>query len=566
MNLPFWWFRLAASNAPLNLLWWSVQISLLVLVAGLLPRVFQIRQPAALLSFWRVLLLVSVALPFVEPWRHPFVAGALERAGNITLATPVPINPPPAHWDFPSLRIVAPILLLVILAGAALRIALLALGLFKLRQFRRRSLPIAPSAAPILAAARVLLNIRGEFRLSHDVESPVTFGFASPVILLPERFLSFDPRLQNAIACHELLHVRRSDWVHHLAEETLRAFFWFHPAMAWLIGRIRLTREQVVDREVVRLTDARKTYLEALLAFTNARPPLAAIPAPPFLVERQLAERVSLMLKEVRMSRKRLIASFTAIAACLVLAGVFAVWAFPLRGAPRHPQAPLVGVTGGVAGGPSEGISGGISGGVSGGISEGIADEPSLDISTIWTDSVKRGPMFRQVRGLGQLTSAPEGGFIIRISLPGAMVKDVRADQHASVGFAKGAVANAHVLSVGNQGADGIVRVALEAPLPAGLSSGQDADVIIDIEKIDNILLVGRPVNISQNSTGSIFKIVNNGSEARKVSVKFGRASVQTIEILDGLQPGDKVILSDTASVQNADRIRLTDEKHLSKP
>src|SRR2546429_7650132 len=67
------------------------------------------------------------------------------------------------------------------------------------------------------------------FRSSAQVDSPVTFGFVAPVVLLPERFASLDPRFQSAIACHELLHVHRLDWVHHLGEEILRAVFWFHP-------------------------------------------------------------------------------------------------------------------------------------------------------------------------------------------------------------------------------------------------------------------------------------------------------------------------------------------------
>ena len=124
-----------------------------------------------------------------------------------------------------------------------------------------------------------------------------------------------DSQPQSAIACHELLHVRRRDWAHHLCEEIIRAVFWFHPAIAWLISRMRLSREQVVDLEVIKLTSARKPYLEALLEFTNGRALFAAIPAPPFLAERQLVERVALMLKEVHMSRTRLIASLTAIAA-----------------------------------------------------------------------------------------------------------------------------------------------------------------------------------------------------------------------------------------------------------
>lgn len=68
--------------------------------------------------------------------------------------------------------------------------------------------------------------------------------------------------LLMAIACHELIHVRRSDWAQHLAEEVIRTCLWFHPAIAWLIARVRLAREVVV------LTNVRKTYLKATLEFT----------------------------------------------------------------------------------------------------------------------------------------------------------------------------------------------------------------------------------------------------------------------------------------------------------
>src|SRR5438045_9582263 len=99
----------------------------------------------------------------------------------------------------------------------------------------------------------------------------VTFGLAKPIVLLPESFLAMDARFQSAIACHELLHIRRRDWAQHLVEEIVRAVFWFHPAIAWLISRVRLAREQVVDLEVIRLTNARKAYLEALLEFTTGQ-------------------------------------------------------------------------------------------------------------------------------------------------------------------------------------------------------------------------------------------------------------------------------------------------------
>jgi HlyD family secretion protein len=71
-------------------------------------------------------------------------------------------------------------------------------------------------------------------------------------------------------------------------------------------------------------------------------------------------------------------------------------------------------------------------------------------------------------------------------------------------------------------------------------------------------------VHAVANSTVSLFKVVNDGTEVVLVKVKLGRSSVNVIEVLDGLQVGDKVILSDMSSYGNADRIHLIDEKHPS--
>jgi beta-lactamase regulating signal transducer with metallopeptidase domain len=347
MNMPLWFS---------NLMFWSIQITLLVLAAGFPPRLFQIRQPRVLLAYWRALLAISLLLPFVQPWHRAQIMGVITGAPDIAVAIP-PSSSAVTHWHFLSVQIIAQIVGLIILAGIAVRFVIVMLGLLKLRQLRQRSSPIptVSESAAVLEEMRARVNTRAEFRLSAEVDSPVTFGFAAPVILLPERFASMDAGFQAVIACHELLHVRRRDWAHHLAEEILRAALWFHPAIAWLIARVRLAREQVVDLQVVGLTEARKTYLEALLEFTASRARAVAIPAPPFLGERQLAERVALMLKEVRMSRKRLIASLTAIACWLALAATLAVWSFPLKAAARSAQNPP-------RGGVSQGIPGGVAG------------------------------------------------------------------------------------------------------------------------------------------------------------------------------------------------------------
>lgn len=83
--------------------------------------------------------------------------------------------------------------------------------------------------------------------------------------------------------------------------------------------------------------------------------------------------------------------------------------------------------------------------------------------------------------------------------------------------------------------------------VPQGATAGLEVDGTIDIGKLDNVLYAGRPVNGRANSETVLFKITNNGSGAVRTKVKLGSASANTIEILDGLKEGDKVIPSDTA-------------------
>ena len=575
MNMPFWFS---------NLIFWSAQVALLVLAAGFLPRLLQIRQPRVLLVYWRALLAISLVLPMIQPWHRIQSVGAIVISPDLSGVRVIPASTPAVlHWHFPSLQIIAQILGVLILMGIAARFAILAMGLLKLRELRQASSPIPQFAesAAVLEEMRARVNTSAEFRLSPDVDSPVTFGFAAPVVLLPDRFPSMNARFQATIACHELLHVRRRDWTHHLAEEILRATFWFHPAIAFLIARVRLAREQVVDLEVLRLTQERKPYLEALLEFAIGRSRTAPIPAPPFLVERQLPERVALMLKEVRMSRTRLIASLAATSCCIALAATLAVLTFPLKAAPLTGQDPpqngvSQGISGGVAGGvasgvakgvaqeASEGIAGGISSGISGGVAGGVSgstsrDIPTVDNTTIWTDTVKRGPMLRQVRGLGTLVRAEDSaGLVARVALPVLMTAEVKPHQNATIDTRKGLV-KGHVTGINASSSDGTrtVYVSLDGPLPEGAGTDLPIDATIDIGKLDNILYVGRPVHAAANSTVSLFKLANDGAEAARVKVKLGRSSVNAIEVLDGLKEGDKVILSDMSTYDTADRIHL---------
>jgi multidrug resistance efflux pump len=101
------------------------------------------------------------------------------------------------------------------------------------------------------------------------------------------------------------------------------------------------------------------------------------------------------------------------------------------------------------------------------------------------------------------------------------------------------------------------VDVVLDGPLPLGAVKGLSVDGTIDLEKLDNVLYVGRPALGNENSTLSLFKEDPDHKGATRVSVKVGRASVNSIQVLEGLKEGDTVILSDMSRYDNVDRIRL---------
>ena len=106
----------------------------------------------------------------------------------------------------------------------------------------------------------------------------MAFGFFRPVVLLPPSFLTLDPDSQCAVLCHELMHVKRRDWIVTVIEELIAAFLWFHPAVWWLLGQTKLAREQVVDAEVIQRTAAPDPYIDALLVLAGAHPDRGCCP------------------------------------------------------------------------------------------------------------------------------------------------------------------------------------------------------------------------------------------------------------------------------------------------
>ena len=137
-------------------------------------------------------------------------------------------------------------------------------------------------------------------------------------------------------------------------------------------------------------------------------------------------------------------------------------------------------------------------------------------------------------------------------------VKDVAIGQPATIDTRNGLI-EGHVSRIDPSVLNGTVTVdvSLKGPLPAAARPDLSVDGTIQLEKLNDVVYVGRPVFGQQDASVQIFKLEPDGKFADKVKVTFGRASVNTIEVKDGLQVGDKVILSDMSAYDSYDRIRL---------
>jgi HlyD family secretion protein len=135
--------------------------------------------------------------------------------------------------------------------------------------------------------------------------------------------------------------------------------------------------------------------------------------------------------------------------------------------------------------------------------------------------------------------------------------KDIRIGQYAEVDTRNGVV-KGHVARIDPKSTGGTVGVdvILEGELPSGSRPDLSVDGTIQLERLDNVIYVGRPAFGQENSTVQLFKLTKDG-EASRTPVKLGRSSVNQIEIIEGLQPGDQVILSDMSAQDSFDRIRI---------
>jgi multidrug efflux pump subunit AcrA (membrane-fusion protein) len=197
---------------------------------------------------------------------------------------------------------------------------------------------------------------------------------------------------------------------------------------------------------------------------------------------------------------------------------------------------------------------------------EAIAARQRSRLSSLSVRAPEAGVLQELTLQLGQWV--PEGTTLAKVVQPGSLkavlripesqAKDVVIGQRATVDTRNGIVAG--VVSRKDASAIGgtvTIDVALEGPLPAGAVPDLSVDGTIEIQKMPNILYTGRPAFGPGAGTVGLFRLEPGGDAAVRVPVELGRSSVNTIEILRGLEVGDRVILSDMTQYANVDRVKI---------
>src|SRR5438067_3736651 len=145
-----------------------------------------------------------------------------------------------------------------------------------------------------------------------------------------------------------------------------------------------------------------------------------------------------------------------------------------------------------------------------------------------------------------------------QVKIAETQAKDIQIAQKAVIDTRNGVV-DGHVTRVDPAVEQGTVtvEVAIDGELPKGARPDLSVDGTIELERLNDVVYVGRPAFGQENNTVGIFKLLSGSNEAVRTPVKLGKSSVNTIEIVNGLQPGDQVILSDTSAWDSHERIRL---------
>jgi beta-lactamase regulating signal transducer with metallopeptidase domain len=554
---------------------WAIQTFVVLGVAWIAARVDPSRSAATRCRIWLIAVLACAALvPLSLFFRSLPAPEAAFTPTSIVVATPVVHGPLPVstpHTSLPSLAVQFALPALWVL-GVVFCLSRLTRSLWKLHKIKSAAVPV--SAIELGCTSDVATASRSGqtfIALSPQVRSPGLAGLFHPVILMPADIASWTTAEERtAMLRHESVHIERRDHLAGLLVSIVRALLFFHPMVHLACNRISLERELACDEKVLLAAEA-KVYAESILkAVERSILPDAVHQAPLFASKKTLERRLEAILNGNRGGQSLKQWRFL-LAPAVLIAGVMWLVMPPANGlrsvaadgsasASKHPTPDnqleatadprLVRSENSAFGAGQQAI-------------------PVIDKDAIWVDTVKHATMRLRAAGLGYLTSVGPGHAEALLIIPRAMSEWVRTGQRVSVEMPNDPPGAPHreritlggkVVSFKSHPERGTsaVDVVLEGYVSPSFEPGKtQLEGTIECGQLDNVLYVGRPVHASANAPMEVFKLNPDGKGATKVKVQFGTPSASTVQVLDGLVEGDRIILSDTSAFDAANEITI---------
>jgi beta-lactamase regulating signal transducer with metallopeptidase domain len=533
---------------------WGLQALVVLGAAWSAIRLDRSKRATVRYRIWLVAFLISGALPLLGVMSRAL----LVHGGALPIAWPVgAMDPTPpgggmklaGEPEFSGPSLAWPVLCMIWAAG--MMTALARFGFSRRRLNRIRSSARRVTAADLNCPAfqsHLDRSRSPEIALSPEVSSPMLIGLFQPAILLPSDILSWtSPEERMSILRHELAHIRRYDPVVHLIATLLRACHFYHPMVRFACSQLSLERELACDEQVLDLGTKPLAYVESLLKAVERNMQNDAVhSATSFASRKRLERRIDMIMDASRIRNHSGQWRFLLLPAALILLVTWLV----LPGAPGKEVSEIgAGVSAPMESLPARSLPPAV---------QTHQSPPVVDKATIWVETVKRGTMIWQVRGLGVLRADTGGRFRAELQFPEGQAKDLRVGQPASIDTRKGIVPG-KVLSIGATDAKGsiVVQVSLEGYPPSDIGPGAAVDGTVRIGELPDILHMGRPVRGQANTMMELYRIDRDGATATRVHVKLGRSSVNTIQVLEGLNEGDKVIISDMSRYAGVQSVRL---------
>jgi beta-lactamase regulating signal transducer with metallopeptidase domain len=504
-----------------HFIWQGAVIALLLAVARIWIAVPRRRHTAACLALASMALAPIVTFFFLDSRRPAPTSLAPSHTTSIAVSVPGPAAG--ATSD------ILPWLVMAWLAGVAVLSVRLAGGWISAARLRYSGTRPAPPEWQTTFdrfARRMSITRQVRLMISPHVDVPAVLGWLRPMVLAPVAAVSgLPPEHVEALLLHELAHIRRHDYLISLLQSVAETVLFYHPAVWWVSAQIRAEREHCCDDLAVAVTADVLTYARALAELETWRSPRVrtAIAAD----GGSLLERITRLLEPGTKQHTLPRPAAACVLSALLALGIGAFTVHAARLSVRNLGIAMLPQT----------------------------SYPTADRNSIWIDSVKKGDLQIQVRGLGKLVSPN----LAELKIAETQSKELRLGQAVTIDYRGPQLLSGQVTRIHPETQNGTIKVdvATSGLPPTAGRPPLDVDGTIQIRTLINVLYVGRPVLARADSTDTVYRLEPGGDQAVRVTVQFGAVSVNAIEIRSGLLPGDKVILSDMSGFEKPERINL---------